>query len=58
MMLDDARIIGLGFALGLHHALDSDHLVAVSTIISRSRASIGPSASARCGASGTPSRSW
>ena len=27
-------ILGLGFVLGLRHALDSDHLVAVSTIVS------------------------
>lgn len=27
-------ILGLGFALGLKHALDADHLVAVSTIVS------------------------
>lgn len=29
--------IGLGFALGLHHALDTDHIVAVSTIVSEQR---------------------
>jgi sulfite exporter TauE/SafE len=29
--------LGLGFALGLKHALDADHLVAVSTIVSRER---------------------
>jgi ABC-type nickel/cobalt efflux system permease component RcnA len=28
-------ILGLGFALGVRHALDPDHLVAVSTIVSR-----------------------
>src|SRR5439155_18411603 len=28
-------IFGLGFALGVRHALDPDHLVAVSTIVSR-----------------------
>ena len=28
-------VFGLGFALGLRHALDPDHLVAVSTIVSR-----------------------
>lgn len=27
-------ILGLGFLLGLKHALDADHLVAVSTIVS------------------------
>lgn len=29
--------IGLGFLLGVEHALDADHVVAVSTIVSRSR---------------------
>ena len=29
-------IFGLGFALGLRHAMDPDHLVAVSTIVSKS----------------------
>lgn len=29
--------LGLGFVLGLKHAFDSDHLVAVSTIITRER---------------------
>ena len=28
-------VFGLGFALGIRHALDPDHLVAVSTIVSR-----------------------
>src|SRR5215510_10900398 len=28
-------VFGLGFALGVRHALDPDHLVAVSTIVSR-----------------------
>src|SRR5438477_3052971 len=30
-------IFGLGFALGVRHALDPDHLVAVSTIVSRNK---------------------
>jgi hypothetical protein len=30
-------ILGLGFMLGLRHATDADHVVAVSTIVSRSR---------------------
>src|SRR5215211_2271742 len=37
MNVSDASITGalsLGFVLGLRHALDSDHLVAVSTIVS------------------------
>src|SRR5271169_490121 len=29
--------LGLGFALGLRHALEPDHIVAVSTIVSQSR---------------------
>jgi len=32
--VDAISILGLGFALGLKHALDADHLVAVSTIVS------------------------
>src|SRR5437667_10038892 len=30
-------ILGLGFVLGLRHALDVDHLAAVSTIVSQRR---------------------
>lgn len=30
-------VLGLGFVLGLRHALDADHLVAVSTIASRAK---------------------
>lgn len=30
-------ILGLGFVLGMRHATDSDHVVAVSTIVSRER---------------------
>ena len=30
-------VLGLGFVLGLKHALDPDHMVAVSTIVSESR---------------------
>jgi sulfite exporter TauE/SafE len=30
-------VFGFGFALGIRHALDPDHLVAVSTIVSRHR---------------------
>jgi ABC-type nickel/cobalt efflux system permease component RcnA len=30
-------VMGLGFVLGLRHALDVDHLAAVSTIVSRRR---------------------
>lgn len=34
LITDMLSILGLGFALGLKHALDADHLVAVSTIVS------------------------
>src|SRR5881628_829224 len=30
-------VLGLGFVLGLKHALDPDHIAAVSTIVSESR---------------------
>jgi len=30
-------LLGLGFVLGLRHALDVDHLAAVSTIVSQGR---------------------
>lgn len=30
-------LLGLGFALGLKHALDADHVVAVSTIVSQTK---------------------
>src|SRR5262245_16344070 len=30
-------VLGLGFMLGLRHATDADHVVAVSTIVSRSK---------------------
>jgi len=30
-------VLGLGFVLGLRHALDPDHLVAVSTIVGECR---------------------
>ena len=30
-------ILGLGFVLGLRHALDVDHIVAVSTLVSQRR---------------------
>jgi len=34
-MIDSLTILGLGFLLGLQHAMEPDHLVAVSTIVSR-----------------------
>jgi high-affinity nickel-transport protein len=30
-------VLGLGFALGVRHALDADHVAAVSTLVARSR---------------------
>jgi high-affinity nickel permease len=30
-------LLGLGFILGLKHALDADHVVAVSTIVSQTK---------------------
>jgi high-affinity nickel permease len=36
-------VFGLGFALGIRHALDPDHLVAVSTIVSRNKSIAGSS---------------
>ena len=35
-MLDALAIAGLGFGLGLRHATDADHVVAVTTIVSQS----------------------
>ena len=32
-----ATLIGLGFVLGLKHALDADHVVAISTIVSHTK---------------------
>jgi high-affinity nickel-transport protein len=37
MRIEDGGIIALGLTLGLRHALDSDHVVAVSTILTRAR---------------------
>lgn len=42
-----AAVLGLGFFLGIRHATDADHVLAVTTIVSRAR-SIG--AAARVGA--------
>lgn len=33
-------ILGLGFVLGMRHATDSDHVIAVSTIVSRERSTV------------------
>jgi len=37
-MLTLIPIICLGFFLGMRHATDADHVIAVSTIVSRERA--------------------
>lgn len=37
MVTELISILGLGFALGLKHAIEPDHVIAVSTIASRSR---------------------
>ncbi len=36
-MVNLAAVIGLGFVLGVRHATDPDHVIAVSTIVSRQR---------------------
>ena len=36
-MVNLAAAIGLGFVLGVRHATDPDHVIAVSTIVSRQR---------------------
>jgi len=43
MEISTFSILGLGFALGLKHALEADHVVAVSTIVSERRSLIGSS---------------
>src|SRR3984885_16227587 len=42
-MISVLSIIALGFFLGMRHATDPDHVIAVTTIVSRER-SIGPAA--------------
>ena len=36
-MVNLLAVIGLGFVLGMRHATDPDHVIAVSTIVSRER---------------------
>lgn len=36
-MVNVLAVIGLGFVLGMRHATDADHVIAVSTIVSRQR---------------------
>ncbi|MBV9155089.1 MAG: high-affinity nickel-transport family protein, partial [Acidobacteriaceae bacterium] len=36
-MLSLAAIVVVGFVLGMRHALDPDHVIAVTTIVSRQR---------------------
>ena len=37
LMLDVVTVATLGFFLGMRHATDADHVIAVSTIVSRQR---------------------
>lgn len=37
ILLESLKLLGVGLALGLKHAFDSDHLAAVSTIVSRTK---------------------
>ncbi|HLL72913.1 MAG TPA: hypothetical protein VK363_15830 [Pyrinomonadaceae bacterium] len=41
--LSKAAVLGLGFMLGLRHALDADHLAAVTTIVSERKSLLGSS---------------
>src|ERR1041385_2455142 len=43
MTLAVLSLLGLGFVLGLKHALDADHLAAVSTIATEKRSLLGSS---------------
>src|SRR5436190_3827609 len=43
MTLSILSLLGLGFVLGLKHALDADHLAAVSTIATEKRSLLGSS---------------
>ena len=42
-MIEAVSILSFGFVLGLRHALDADHLIAVSTIVSRRKGFWGAS---------------
>jgi len=46
-------VAGLGFVLGLRHAADPDHVVAVTAIAARYKR-VGPASSGSSGASATP----
>ncbi|HLB94677.1 MAG TPA: urease accessory protein UreH, partial [Nitrospiria bacterium] len=41
--LDILTILALGFVLGMRHALDADHVVAVATMVSKTRSLFGSS---------------
>lgn len=41
VILHPTAVLGLGFVLGLRHALDADHLAAVSTIVSERKSVAG-----------------
>jgi high-affinity nickel-transport protein len=43
MVTTPLAALGLGFALGMRHALDADHVAAVSTIVSARRSLLGSS---------------
>ena len=50
--------LGLGLTLGLRHALDADHVAAVSTLVARERGLARSASSARSGGPATRSPSW
>ena len=49
-MISLLSIVMLGFFLGMRHATDADHVVAVTTIVGRQRPCDAPRGSARSGA--------
>ena len=55
-MFNLLTVIGVGFLLGIRHATDPDHVIAVTTIVSRQR-SIRHAGLMNNGAWATPSQS-
>ena len=55
---DSLAIVLLGFFLGMRHATDPDHVVAVTTIVARHRSRTGGALIGAVWAWGTRSRSW
>jgi high-affinity nickel permease len=51
--MEPLAVIALGFVLGVRHATDPDHVVAVTAIAARSRRIAPARSSACCGASAT-----